>query len=283
MEDINEMMPTETAEEIDSAWNDEDGSSAEFEAEPEVNQPTAQQEGMPASGNGGDQTAVNQSQQALGNQQEPYMIPYTFNGENLKMDAAEAAPWIQMGKNYAPVREERDRLRQFRQEAEPAYTLVKDYAEKNGMTVPQYLEALRKNDLMNRGMSEQEAEREISYENRKAALDAQEKVINAHKQQQEAAVQAQRSKQERVQRETADFLNAFPDVKVSELPREVWDEVAKGVPMVTAYTMHENKRLQAELAAERQNNANRQRTPGSLGGNAAAEMDEIDRLWYEDD
>ena len=79
------------------------------------------------------------------------------------------------------------------------------------------------------------------------------------------------------------FLNTYPEVKADDIPREVWQQTAAGVPLVTAYAMHENRQLKMLLAAERQDRLNRQRTPGSLGANSGNELDELDRMWNEED
>ena len=79
------------------------------------------------------------------------------------------------------------------------------------------------------------------------------------------------------------FLTAYPEVKAGDIPREVWQQVAAGVPLVSAYAMHENQQLKMQLAAERQDRLNRQRTPGALGSHSGGELDELDRMWNEDD
>lgn len=79
------------------------------------------------------------------------------------------------------------------------------------------------------------------------------------------------------------FVQAYPGVKAESIPREVWGRVARGVPLVSAYAMHENQRLRMQLNAQRQDQINRARTPGGLGRNVSGELDEIDRLWGEDD
>ena len=57
-----------------------------------------------------------------------------------------------------------------------------------------------------------------------------------------------------------------------------------GDTLTNAYTRWENKRLQAELAAERQNKANRDKTPGSLGGATAVDnAGLISKYWDEAD
>ena len=84
-------------------------------------------------------------------------------------------------------------------------------------------------------------------------------------------------------RDLARFVAAYPGVKGEEIPRTVWEQVSQGVPLVSAYAMHENAQLKAQLAAERQNRANLRRTPGALGSHSGAELDELDRMWNEDE
>ena len=93
------------------------------------------------------------------------------------------------------------------------------------------------------------------------------------------AMEAQQARQRDIQ----SFYAAYPGVDPKSIPQEVWAEVQAGQTLTNAYTMHENKRLQAEIAAMKQNEKNKAKSPGSLGGNSGKEMDEIDRLWAEDD
>ena len=81
-----------------------------------------------------------------------------------------------------------------------------------------------------------------------------------------------------------DFLRAFPDVKPETIPKQVWLSFAAGESLTTAYTMYRNQTLEAELAAERQNRANRLTAAGSVtsGGKTGA-GDELLHTWYADD
>ena len=79
------------------------------------------------------------------------------------------------------------------------------------------------------------------------------------------------------------FRENYPGVHPDSIPREVWTQVSRGVPLDTAYALHENAQLKAQLAAERQMRLNRERTPGGLGANSGLELDELDRMWNEDD
>lgn len=84
-------------------------------------------------------------------------------------------------------------------------------------------------------------------------------------------------------RDMTRFMKSFPGVKAEDIPQQVWVQVSQGVPMISAYAMHENAQLKAQLAAERQHRANLRRTPGGLGSHSGPELDELDRMWAEDD
>ncbi len=93
----------------------------------------------------------------------------------------------------------------------------------------------------------------------------------------------QRVKANARQQDLDRFVHAYPGVKAEDIPQEVWGQVAGGVPLVSAYAMHENRQLRLALAAQAQSERNRARTPGGLGGSFGAEFDELERMWNEED
>ena len=93
----------------------------------------------------------------------------------------------------------------------------------------------------------------------------------------------QRAKANARQQDMDRFVQTYPTVKAEDIPREVWGQVARGVPLVSAYAMHENQQLRVQLNAQQQDRINRVRTPGGLGHNIGSELDELDRMWAEDD
>ena len=151
-------------------------------------------------------------------------------------------------------------------EADPALELVKSYAQRNGMSVGDYLDYCRKQELIATGMNEQDAAARVSMEKERADLARQRAEIQAYQDQQNSVLKhAQQQAQARKQDIEA-FYQSYPGVDPKSIPPEVWGAVRGGDTLTNAYTRWENKRLQAELAAERQNKANRDKTPGSLGG-----------------
>lgn len=272
---------TITDEVLDSAWGDEDGVESAADQQQDTTTNTAGNE--PAADQPKQETPPTQEGQQADPPATPELFTLKNRDETRQVTRDELVAMAQKGWDYDTVRAERDQLRQYKQEADPAFEVIKGYAQRNNMTVPDYLDFCRKQELMRGGLDEKAADQTLQMEKRKADLDAQEARINADKLQRDSLLQQAKARQEAQQKDMNAFLRAYPDVKAESIPQEVWAQVAQGDSLVNAYTMHENKRLTAELAAERQNKANQARTPGSLGGNSGAEMDEIDRLWSEDD
>lgn len=256
------VIATQDAE-IDMEWDEIEAVEAEVEAEPVeeavADQPEEKQE------------------------QVPELFTLKNRDETRQVNKDELVAMAQKGWDYDTVRQERDQLRQYRSEADPALELVKTYAQRNGMDLHEYLDFCRKQDLVRSGLSEEAAAEKLGIEKERAALDAQRAEIEAEKAAKESKVRQEQEKAQARQKDFEAFIAAYPGIDPKDIPKEVWASVQNGESLTMAYTKHENARLKAELAAERQNKVNQQKTPGSLGGNAVNEMDEIDRIWAEDD
>lgn len=270
---MDENMETVQAE-IENAWaenetvteNPEPETSAQEEPqqEPPVQQEPAEQEEPKAD--------------------QPELFTLKNRDETKQVTRDELVAMAQKGWDYDHIREERDQLRQYRQEADPALELVKSYAQRNNMNVADYLDFCRRQELMASGMTEQDAAQKVTMEKERADLDRQRAEIQAYRQQQESAAQKAQEQAQARQRDIEAFYRAYPGVDPKNIPQEVWNEVKSGDSLTNAYTRYENRRLQAELAAERQNRANREKAPGSLGGNPMDdEASLISKYWDEAD
>lgn len=207
-------------------------------------------------------------------EQKPELFTIKNRDETRQVTRDELVSMAQKGWDYDKIRQERDQLRQYRQNADPALQVVERYARRSGMSVGDYLDYVRKQELISDGMNEQAADRTVQMEKERASLDAQRR---------NALLQRVRQARQERQKDFGNFLSKYRGVDPKDIPRTVWERVAKGDSLVTAYTEHENKRLQAEIAAMKQNHKNRAQAPGSLGGTSGKEMDEIDRIWAEED
>lgn len=260
--------------EINSAWDDSESEvqqQSEATVGQEAEKPSApdQQEGVQA------------AEQEKADQPELFTLKNRDEVRQVTKD--DLIAMAQKGWDYDTVRTERDQLRQYRDEANPALELVKDYAKRNNMSVSDYLDFCRKQDLMRSGLSAQAADEKLVLEKERAELDARQAKIKAEEDKRNSQQQKAHELEEARKKDIANFCKMYPSVDPKSIPQDVWTAVKGGDTLTNAYTMYENKRLSAELAAERQNKENQKRTPGSLGGNSATEAEEIDRLWAEDD
>lgn len=183
------------------------------------------------------------------------------------------------GKDRERVVQQRDALRNSLQEQlswraqnEDVLNVLSDMAKQSNMDLSKFVESLQENMLVKSGGMTRDAARErIEKEKLQRQLKSREQ---ADLKNQEAAM-----RQTRAQKEIEAFNAKYPDVDVKAIPKEVFQRAASGeTSLIGAYTEHLNsqlhaeiKKLQAELAAEKQNKANRQKAVGSAktdGANA---------------
>jgi hypothetical protein len=91
----------------------------------------------------------------------------------------------------------------------------------------------------------------------------------------------ERSAADRRNREVAEFLAEYGTVDPQTIPKEVWNAVKAGKPLLTAYQSYENKRLKEKIDAQCKNLENRMKTAGSratAGGQRP--RGEIEDDWY---
>ncbi len=271
---VNDSMDVE----LDSAWGDDDGgfeAAEQPETEP-MTEETPAEENEPQEPEKVENTA---------NQPELFTLKNKILGDR-QVTKEEYDAFAQKGYDYDRVQQERDQLREYKKAADPAYAMVKDYANRAGFgdNVAAYLDFCREQELKQSGKTEAEAKNIIAQEKREADLTAREAAIAQKEKAQNDAAEKERLAAQKQEESIKAFFQAYPDVSPKNIPKEVWERVATtGEDLTTAYTMYENKRLMAELAAERKNKENKASAPGSLTANAVSEQDDIDRIWDEDD
>lgn len=264
-----------TQEMVDASWDESDApGTPEEEAPAPADQPAG------AENEGGE---GRKPEEEAPKADQPELFTIKNRDEQRQVTREELVSMAQKGWDYDKVREERDQLRQYRSETDPAMELIRRYAQRSNMSVSDYLDYCRKQELIATGMSEKDAAQKVSFDKERAELDRQRAELDARDQQ---ANDARRMAQEQAkarQKDIESFYKAYPKVDPKSIPQEVWDAVKSGDTLTNAYTRYENQRLQAEIAALKQNNKNKSQSPGSLGGNVDKEMDEIDRIWAEED
>lgn len=289
MEDnINTTAP-ETMDDaaLDAAWDSEDDFGA---PDLQTEQPAADQPKAEPKEETQTEPKADQPEGGPAGEPTPELFTIKNRDETRQVTREELVAMAQKGWDYDTVRQERDQLRQQQAVNGPAVEYLAAVARQNGMDVPTYLQEVQKRELMRTGLSETEAAREMQMRQREEQVRKAQADLDAQKQQEAAARSESQARVEKMRGDIAAFLKAYPGVKPADVPREVWDRVNKGESLVAAYAMHEAAGYRAELdavkaevAALTQNQTNAQRSPGSLGGNAGRELDEIDRLWADDD
>lgn len=264
-------------DDLDAAWADETPEAQEPEPPQAHPAPEAPQAEEPPA-------APEEQEEKPAEADQPELFTLKNRDETRQVTREELVSMAQKGWDYDTVRQERDQLRQYREEADPALLMVRGYAERSGMTVEQYLDLCRRQELLSQGVNEQTADAQIRLEKQQTILEAQTRAAQEARQRQEAEAQKAQEAQAARRKDMEDFMAAHPGVKGADIPNEVWAQVAAGKSMTTAYTEYENKQLKAELAAERQNKANAQRSPGSLTNPQGEDTrSELDKIWYSDD
>lgn len=280
MDENNSMLAIDDAE-IDAAWNDEAPADPP-ETPVQAEEAPAQENTQDAGGEQENEEAPEQAQEAPAD--PPELFTVKNRDETRQVTREELVTMAQKGWDYDHVRAERDQLRQYQDEANPALELVRAYAQRNNMSVEDYVDYCRREELMAQGVNEQTAAAQVAMEKQQAVLRMQQEQLAQQQAQRDAAAVQEKQKAEQRKQDMAAFLSAYPGVKGDEIPREVWEKVAGGVSLVQAYTMHRNQQLEAEIAAMKQNEKNQQTTTGSLAAsNEGESRSEIDKWWYEDD
>ncbi len=180
----------------------------------------------------------------------------------------EAVQLAQKGMDYDRIRTERDELKAYRAEQQPVIDMIQKYAERNGMTIPEYIDFCRMHDIMaEKGVGEDAAKEVLALEKREVAV-AQKEAEQAERANAEAAANQQpESLQERARREVQQFQRDFPDVNPEDVPADVFDIVQKDdVSLSVAYGKWRIAQQAKELESFKAQSSARKKTPGSLSG-----------------
>lgn len=197
----------------------------------------------------------------------------------------------QKGKDYDRVKEASERLkteveglRDFRSKNEADLRELHAYMEESGAeNVCDVLDAMRISAMAAKGVS-----REVAAERVKNAR------LQRQLQEKEERITADETQQRKVQGDLNEFRKAYPDVAVDKsLLEQLADDIRVTGNLTAAYQRHENRRLSKELekaksdlAAEKQNQSNKQRSGGSQkssSGNSETWLDQFQKGLLTDD
>ena len=197
-----------------------------------------------------------------------------YNKEIRRVNRDEITELAQKGLNHDRILAQRDELQRengelqkFRQENESNLNLLNSAAELAGMSVSQFLNNIRENALVAKGMSRDAAKERVLREDAEQRL-ARKSAEDAAKAENE---KREKTSQERIKRDSEEFARKYKDVDPKTIPQEVWEAVSSGESLVAAYgnylaeqTAKENEKLRAEIEALKKNEENRSKSIGSM-------------------
>lgn len=225
-------------------------------------------------------------------EEKPQMLKLKYNGEEKEVTLEEAIALAQKGMNYDKKLQELDNLKNSRQ-----IQLIDRLAKESGMSVEDYLNNVEQqfeqqtiakigNDLRKKyPNADKETLDELAksqYALMKQEKEKEELIESQNKQMQQEDIEKQND--ELLTQMITDFSAKYPDVNLEEALKdtELVELIEKGESLVTAYTMLENKRLKAQLDAEKLNNKNKLKSTGSITGEAKATDNDAFRSGFWD-
>lgn len=209
---------------------------------------------------------------------QPEMFELNYMGTVQKHTREEMIALAQMGMDRDRILQQRDAAMQFRTQHEADIANLEQMAKDFGMENPAaLLDAMRVNLLRQQGKTQAEAEAIVRADNANRQLQGYQTQEQRVKEQQEAS-------QRRMQEDVNNFVKLYPNVDLRTLPKEVQDAVfGRGETLVQAYGRYEmqqlraeNQRLQQQIAAQKQNDKNKQKSLGSMkSGSATPKLDDF--------
>lgn len=304
--DNDEIMEQGTQEETDSfmdGWEETSPAGEELEdgTEETGGDQTGEPEPEQIGGNGpqgaAGPTSPTGTEEAAGEQQDggdqdgqprqepPRMWTLNHLGQAVTASEADMVTLAQKGLDY-------DRIRADYDEARPVMDLIRDYAKRAGITVPEYLARIRTQAKQAEGMSQEEARRAVDLEDREAVVAQQEAARLQQAETQRQALARRQAADVRMQADLREFREVFPEAAAdpASIPQGVWTEVRNGRSLVGAYAKYHEAQAKADAetaaqraAAQRQNAENAARSAGSMrsAGADAESKDPFLEGWNE--
>lgn len=211
-------------------------------------------------------------------EEAPERFVVKHNGQELELSREELIANAQKGLDYDRIREDREALRNARE-----IQVIDRLARQNGMNREEYLQSIEAN-LQNAAIETREAaylEQGIdpAAARRLAEAEVKAEMLETAVKTQEQERQERDSFEAKMKQDIEEFDRLYPDVK--ELPPEVIDEISStGKTPAIAYGEYllrqkekEIMEKEAELERVRQEEKNKNTTPGSVKGNSNAQPD----------
>lgn len=198
-------------------------------------------------------------------------------GQEIEATRDEVITLAQKGKDYDRIRGKVDELSGTLKKNSGYVSFLNELASAQGLSVDELMDHTKASLISKKsGIDEKTAAAQLRLERRENSLKTKEASV--------AKSEAAQKEKEKRNREIHEFLGEYKDIDPTTIPKEVWRDVAGGKTLLAAYTRHENKKLKAQMEAEKKNKENRSKSAGSQ---ASAGLfrghNEIEDDWYKDD
>ena len=282
-----EEMADETSAAFDEGWEDKDepelrddgyGDGEDFEDEPETDEGSGETEAdadqqeaeEPEGGETGEEAeAEEQGDEGEPNQAESFILKHL--GEERKVGRDEVVTLAQKGLDYDRIREKWDGVKDDVQRLRMYEDFLGELAKARGGDgdIVDEINALIDETRIRTMLAKAEADgTELSPAAAAArAVKARTDFLPANT----PAQDTEEARQEKVREDIVRFREGYPDVKMEEIPQEVWNAVDRnGGDLLGCYQRYENqklkeelKNLKKELEGQTQQKKNKARSTGS--------------------
>ena len=273
-EGLNDDIPDEEAEPKGEDDTEEEAKDDAVDAEEEADQPKSE--------DGDDSEAA--EDEKTEEQAEESVPDQKFTLKHLdevrEVDRDEVVALAQKGMDYDRIRTERDALKASEAELEEYRTFLKRIAG------DQSIEDLIDSTLAKLDVADAEAKGEELDEVeqfKKLRIERVKREAKNPKPAPEAPKTPEDLEKERLSKSIQRFIKAYPDVKATDVPPEVWKDYRDGrADLVECWELHENKKLKDEIKALKQNQKNKERSTGSKKSTGKKAVDPWFDGWPDD-
>lgn len=288
-EDTQTSEPMDTNEDIDLFADDDTDFTGEQTSDPIETEP-AQQETNPQEPT---------QQQEPENNPAQTMLDIVYNGQPIKLTQEQAVQLAQKGMNYDKKLQEIEQLKNS-----PERQLLNQLAAQSGLPYDQFLnnfkeqikqstitvraEQLAQNGAMDMNTAMMLAKSEIEKEELQNRQNAEEQKRQQFRQQFEQRQQAEAQRKEQFIREIGELVKENPDFQkqyptVESMPKVMQDAILNGGSIKQAYQQVVIEQLKSENAAYKQNQFNKEQSPGSASGSRPNTSDAFLNSLFGDD
>lgn len=294
--DEQEIMQTETAD----TWDDDylageifdEGSDEDFSFEDDADQQETEEAEEPetAEENAEEESSEPETEEEPAEEKQPETEAKSFKlkhlDEEIEVDEAKVVELAQKGMDYDRIREKYNGMNAEMPRYREYEAFLNELAAGANQTIDELIDSSRARMLIakeqseGRTMGEAEAMLRVQRQRKTAAAapaeEAKDETTEVKEEPKQVDEQAVRKQQFR------DLIQAFPDIKADEIPKEVFEEAQKSGNLFVAYSNYRMKLLAEENKKLRQEQKNRQRATGSMQSKGSApKKDKFDELWYD--